>query len=324
MKLIPTAIPEVVVIELTRFQDDRGWFMESFNEAKFQELLADNDKAAAPPFVQDNHSFSKKNVLRGMHYQLPPHAQGKLVRVTQGAAYDVVVDIRAESPTLGQWIGVELNSTNNYCLWVPPGFAHGFLSLAEGTQFLYKTTGYYHPESERSILWNDPQLAIKWPEVPHFNMNEKDQSAPLLRDATLISSSRLSSNTLIELKSIGDERGSLIALEAHREIPFDVKRIYYIYHTKEGVSRGYHAHKNLQQLAVCVAGKCRMILDDGKNRHDYWLDSPNKGLLIDSMIWREMHDFTEDCVLAVFASEFYNEADYIRNYEAFLKEISCG
>lgn len=323
MKVISTAIPDVVILEPSKFQDDRGWFMESFNEEKFHNALTHHGLSVPPAFVQDNHSYSKKNVLRGMHYQLPPHAQGKLVRVTQGAAYDVVVDIREGSPTFGQWVGVELNSINNYSLWVPAGFAHGFLSLMEDTHFHYKTTDYYHQECERSIRWNDSSLAIAWPDVGDLIVNSKDKIAPLFNQADRIQINMKNDNKLIELKSIGDDRGHLVALEACREIPFELKRIYYIFNTKEGVSRGYHAHKKLQQLAVCVSGRCRMVLDDGQKREDYWLDSPTKGLLIDSMTWREMHEFSEDCVLAVFASEFYSEADYIRDYAHFLKEVSC-
>lgn len=323
MKLIRTAIPDVVIIEPTQFEDERGWFMEAFNEEKFHDTLQAHGLAIPPSFVQDNHSYSKKNVLRGMHYQLPPHAQGKLVRVTQGAAYDVVVDIRSGSPTFGQWVAVELNSTNNYSLWVPAGFAHGFLSLAEDTHFLYKTTDYYDKECERSFRWNDPELAIYWPKTERLILNSKDESASFLKEAELMPYKIKNNNKIIELKSIGDDRGHLIAIEACREIPFELKRIYYIFNTQKGVSRGYHAHKKLQQLAVCVSGRCRMVLDNGTTREEHWLDSPTKGLLINSMTWREMHDFSEDCVLVVFANEFYNETDYIRNYDHFLKEINC-
>mgnify|MGYP000232894075 FL=1 len=122
----------------------------------------------------------------------------------------------------------------------------------------------------------------------------------------------------IDFSQLGDERGCLISLEANKQIPFDIKRVYYIYGTEKNVARGFHAHKQLQQVAVCVAGKCRMILDDGKNREDMWLDSPAKGLLIEDMVWREMHDFSEDCVLLVLASEHYDEADYIRDYDEFI------
>lgn len=123
---------------------------------------------------------------------------------------------------------------------------------------------------------------------------------------------------LIDFPALGDERGSLVALEGNKSIPFDIKRVYYIFGTQQGVARGFHAHKQLKQVAVCVTGKCRMVLDDGKNKKSVWLDSATKGILIEDMIWREMHDFSEDCVLLVLASEHYDEADYIRNYEDFL------
>lgn len=126
---------------------------------------------------------------------------------------------------------------------------------------------------------------------------------------------------IIDFPQLGDERGSLISLETSKQIPFDIKRIYYIYGTEKDVARGFHAHKQLKQVAVCVAGKCRMILDDGKNREEMWLDSPAKGLLIEDMVWREMHDFSEDCVLLVLASEHYDEADYIRDYEEFQRSL---
>jgi dTDP-4-dehydrorhamnose 3,5-epimerase-like enzyme len=126
---------------------------------------------------------------------------------------------------------------------------------------------------------------------------------------------------LIDLPSLGDDRGSLVSIEATNHIPFEVKRVYYIYHTKLGVSRGFHAHKNLQQLAVCVAGKCRFLLDDGVTRESVWLDTPDKGLLIGNSVWREMHDFSEDCVLLVLASEHYDESDYIRDYSIFCEAV---
>lgn len=127
---------------------------------------------------------------------------------------------------------------------------------------------------------------------------------------------------LIDLPSLGDERGSLVAIEANKHIPFQVKRVYYIFGTQAGVSRGFHAHKNLQQLAVCVTGKCRMLLDDGINKESVWLDSPNKGLLIGNNVWREMHEFSDDCVLLVLASEHYDESDYIRDYSEFCSAVN--
>lgn len=180
MKLLQTSLPEVVIIEPTVFADNRGWFMESFNEAVFREGLQALGLPLPRPFVQDNHSFSKKGVLRGLHYQVAPHAQGKLVRVSQGAAYDVVVDIRKHSPTFGAWVGIELNCINNRMLWVPEGFAHGFMALEENTHFHYKTTDYYAKDCEGAIRWNDPALAITWPNIEGLTLNQKDCEAPLL------------------------------------------------------------------------------------------------------------------------------------------------
>lgn len=126
---------------------------------------------------------------------------------------------------------------------------------------------------------------------------------------------------LINFSGLGDDRGSLVSLEARKNIPFDIKRVYYIFGTRPGVARGFHSHKALQQVAVCVSGKCKMLLDNGKEKAEVWLDSPTKGILIENMIWREMHDFSEDCVLMVLASEYYDEEDYIRDYEEFLKSV---
>ncbi len=152
-----TPLQDVLVIEPKVFGDERGWFYESFNQ---QEFL--NATGIATPFVQDNHSLSKQGILRGLHYQTQ-HVQGKLVRVTRGAVFDVIVDLRQSSPTFGQWFGLELSVDNHLQLWIPPGFAHGFLVLSEYAEFLYKTTDYYDPRSERCLIWNDPTLAIEWP-----------------------------------------------------------------------------------------------------------------------------------------------------------------
>jgi len=187
MNLIPTHIPDVVIIQPTVFEDERGWFIESFNETHFHRALQDLGLPLPKHFVQDNHSASKKNILRGLHYQKAPHAQGKLVRVVKGAAYDVAVDIREDSPTCGQHVGIELNEDNKTILWIPEGFAHGFLALTEDTHFLYKTTDFYHKTSEQSILWNDPLLAIDWPLSQPPILNDKDQSAPLFSDTPLFS-----------------------------------------------------------------------------------------------------------------------------------------
>ncbi len=157
MKAIPSAIADVIMLEPLVFGDTRGFFMESYNRRRFTELTgADVD------FVQDNHSRSARGVLRGLHYQIR-QPQGKLVRVAQGAVFDVAVDLRCQSPYFGRWVGAVLSADNQRQMWVPPGFAHGFLVLSETADFLYKTTDYYAPEHERCIAWNDPALAVAWP-----------------------------------------------------------------------------------------------------------------------------------------------------------------
>lgn len=177
MKLTQTDIPDVVIIEPSIFSDERGWFMESFNEQRFHSELTKLGLSIPNAFVQDNHSCSNKGVLRGLHYQIAPHAQGKLVRVIQGAVYDVAVDIRRHSPTFGKWVGVELSDKNHKQLWIPEGFAHGFLTLENNTHFLYKTTNYYSKNSESSIIWDDCNLAIKWPieGLKEILISEKDK-----------------------------------------------------------------------------------------------------------------------------------------------------
>lgn len=169
MKATPLAIPDVVLIEPRVFGDARGFFCESFNQQAFNTAIG-----LDVSFVQDNHSKSGKNVLRGLHYQLPPKAQGKLVRVIAGEVFDVAVDIRKDSPTFGKWVGEVLSADNRRQLWIPPGFAHGFLVLSDAAEFLYKTTDYYSPTHERSIRWDDPDLAIDWPLSGRPEMSEKD------------------------------------------------------------------------------------------------------------------------------------------------------
>ena len=186
MKFVALDIPDVVLIEPAVFADERGWFMESFNQAKFDAGLKGLGLPCPEPFVQDNHSCSLKGVLRGLHYQLPPHAQGKLVRVVQGAAFDVAVDIRPGSPTFGRWVGVTLTAANHHQLWIPPGFAHGFLTLEDHTHFLYKTTHGYNKASEASVASHDPAIGIQWPSIDGpILLSEKDQHAPLLAEAVL-------------------------------------------------------------------------------------------------------------------------------------------
>lgn len=170
-----------LLIEPKVFGDDRGFFFESFNQGRFEELVG-----APVGFVQDNHSRSAKGVLRGLHYQLPPAEQGKLVRVSRGAVYDVAVDIRKSSASFGEWIGYELSEDNFHQLWIPPGFAHGFLALTDMTDVLYKTTSHYAPESDRSVRWDDPDIGIAWPlDGVTPLVSPKDQAAPSLVDADL-------------------------------------------------------------------------------------------------------------------------------------------
>ena len=181
MNVTPTAIPDVLVLEPKVFGDARGFFTESFNQQAF-----DAATGSQYTFVQDNHSRSSQGVLRGLHYQLPPHAQGKLVRVVRGAVWDVAVDIRPGSPTFGQWVAETLTEDNHKQLWLPPGFAHGFVVLSDSADFLYKTTDSYAPECDRGIRWDDPELAIAWPQVAGgYLLSEKDQRQPLLAQAQL-------------------------------------------------------------------------------------------------------------------------------------------
>lgn len=182
MKITPLGIPDVFLIEPKVFGDDRGFFFESYNARELTQALGSQHN-----FVQDNHSKSRRGVLRGLHYQLAPQAQGKLVRVVAGEIFDVVVDIRKASPSFGQWVGARLSSQNHHQLWIPPGFAHGFLTLSDATEVLYKTTDFYAPSLERAIRWDDPQLAIDWPLTPeektHVLVSAKDAQAPAFGDA---------------------------------------------------------------------------------------------------------------------------------------------
>lgn len=176
MKLIDTAIPDVKLIEPRVFGDERGFFYESWNHRTFAELGLDID------FVQDNHSRSRNGVLRGLHYQIQ-HPQGKLVRVVVGSVFDVAVDLRRSSPTFGQWVGLELSAENKRMAWIPPGFAHGFLVLSDWAEFLYKTTDYWFPEHERTLMWNDPAVAVDWPLEGEPTLSGKDAEGSNLADA---------------------------------------------------------------------------------------------------------------------------------------------
>lgn len=176
MKAIPTAIPEVLLLEPKVFGDERGYFYESWNRRTFAEL------GIAADFVQDNHSKSQKNVLRGLHYQIE-HAQGKLIRVTAGSVYDVAVDLRRSSPSFGRWVGFTLSAEDKRMAWIPPGFAHGFCVTSDSAEFLYKTTDYWSPQHERTLLWNDPQLAIPWPLTGEPLLAAKDVAGQPLAQA---------------------------------------------------------------------------------------------------------------------------------------------
>jgi len=178
MKATPLSIPDVILLEPKVFGDERGFFFESYNQKAFE--LA---TGLSPTFVQDNHSKSTKGVLRGLHYQLPPMAQAKLVRVVQGEVFDVAVDIRKNSPTFGKWVGEILSADNKKQLWIPEGFAHGFVTLSETAEFLYKTTDYYAAEHERCIMWNEPAISIQWPVYVEPVLSAKDQHGKLLAEA---------------------------------------------------------------------------------------------------------------------------------------------
>lgn len=169
MNVVKTDIPDVLIFEPKVFGDDRGFFFESFSQTKFEEAVGRKIE-----FVQDNHSKSVKGVLRGLHYQMEPYAQGKLVRCVVGEVFDVAVDIRQSSPTFGKWVGVFLSAENKRQLWIPEGFAHGFLVVSEVAEFVYKTTNYYHPQSDRGIMWNDPDINIEWPDSEERQLSDKD------------------------------------------------------------------------------------------------------------------------------------------------------
>ncbi|WP_336219203.1 dTDP-4-dehydrorhamnose 3,5-epimerase [Citrobacter amalonaticus] len=179
MNVIKTEIPDVLIFEPKVFGDDRGFFFESFNQKVFEEAVGRKVE-----FVQDNHSKSKKGVLRGLHYQLAPFAQGKLVRCVVGEVFDVAVDIRKSSPTFGKWVGVNLSAENKRQLWIPEGFAHGFYVLQDNTEFVYKCTNFYKPSFEQALLWNDPVLNITWPVIDKLSpiISEKDLNGDLLEN----------------------------------------------------------------------------------------------------------------------------------------------
>lgn len=175
MNVIKTEIPDVLIFEPKVFSDERGFFFESFNQKIFEEAVG-----YPVSFVQDNHSKSSKGVLRGLHYQLAPFAQGKLVRCVAGEVFDVAVDIRKDSETFGKWVGVNLSAENKRQLWIPEGFAHGFLTISDTAEFVYKTTNYYNVSSDRGITWDDSAIKIKWPIVDKIILSDKDMQQPML------------------------------------------------------------------------------------------------------------------------------------------------
>jgi dTDP-4-dehydrorhamnose 3,5-epimerase len=187
VKVTPTTIPDVLMIEPSVFEDQRGFFFESFNQKAFNKAIGRKVE-----FVQDNHSRSVKGVLRGLHYQQEPYAQGKLIRVVKGEVFDVAVDLRQSSPTFGLWVGVYLTAENKKQLWIPEGFAHGFLVMSEEVEFLYKTTDYWQPEAERILLWNDPSIRVEWPKLDKLDsliISEKDMNGQPFHDCEVFSGS---------------------------------------------------------------------------------------------------------------------------------------
>jgi len=181
MKITPLSIPDILLIDPQVFSDDRGFFFESFNQEKFEEVISKKIN-----FVQDNHSKSMKGVLRGLHYQLAPKAQGKLVRVIQGEVFDVAVDLRQSSPTFGKWVGEIISADNKKQIWIPEGFAHGFLTLSDTAEFLYKTTDFYSKNHEEAIQWNDETIRIDWP-TKDVSLSSKDNAALSFKEAKYFS-----------------------------------------------------------------------------------------------------------------------------------------
>lgn len=183
MRVIATELPGLLVLEPNAFEDERGFFLEAFNQQTFDRAVGEHVE-----FVQDNHSRSQRGVLRGLHYQLPPHTQGKLVRVVSGRVFDVAVDMRRTSETFGRWVGTELTAQSHRQLWIPPGFAHGFLVMSDTADLLYKATDYYAPEAEAAVRWDDPHVAIAWPNPGgKLKLSDKDRCAPTLDKAPLFS-----------------------------------------------------------------------------------------------------------------------------------------
>jgi dTDP-4-dehydrorhamnose 3,5-epimerase len=181
MKFTPLAIPDILVFEPDVFEDQRGFFFESFNQSQFENVIG-----RKITFVQDNHSKSIKGVVRGLHFQLPPKEQGKLIRVIQGQIYDVAVDLRKKSPTFGQWVGEVLSAANKKQIWIPEGFAHGFITLSDDSEILYKATDFYSPNHEQCLIWNDPEINVRWPHTKdNYIFSDKDKKGKALSELSL-------------------------------------------------------------------------------------------------------------------------------------------
>lgn len=317
MKFQQTNIPDVVIVrpQVKKCEDDI--VIENFDKEIFNSELKHLGLKVPVEFVQDRHIVSNKGRVLGLNYQLSPKDQAKLVTVTRGSMYYVAVDLRKESPTFGQWVVAMLSGTNHQMLWIPEGFASGSMTLEEDTYLIQKFTCLNDPTLTRTIKWDDPKLDISWPK--EGNVISQSEKCPDRLKVSQYEEGEQWKPEIIELSIMGDRRGRLISIEQMKTIPFKIKRVYYIYATKTDVIRGLHAHKQLEQLAVCVSGSCRMLLDDGNQKTEVLLDKPDRGLLIKSMIWHEMSEFSTDCVLMVLADEYYDESDYIRDYSTFLE-----
>jgi dTDP-4-dehydrorhamnose 3,5-epimerase len=324
VRIFETSLADVVVLESAISEDSPGFPADCFDEHMFHATLRAAGLSIPQSLILDSHIHLNGGMLRGLNYQLPPHAQGNLIRTFSGSAYVAAVDMRRGSMTFGKWAGVELRGDNPNMLWIPQGFAHGYIALEDNTHIQVRKTHRDNTEFQRKIRWNDAAIDINWPKLAEIHVSKEDAVAPQFVNSEPHSEFLHGTTEPVELKIIGDERGSLVAIEPGLNIPFEIKRVYYIYGTLPDVGRGFHAHRRLEQMAICVAGSCIMVIDDGVTRQEVKLESANKALLIRNMIWREMHEFSDDCVLLVLASEYYDESDYIRDYEQFIQEVNDG
>lgn len=321
MKLLASEIPEVLLVSLEILQDEFGSILKAFDDNEFQSEVQKLGHVIPKSFVYEFSSITQAGAAREIDYHNAPNAQARLVETVRNSALHVVVDMRSNVPTFGHAFAIVINEADRQLLWIPEGFAHGYIALEGGTHVRTRCSIAKQEEDRKIISWYSPAIEAVWRKaaqgksVPDILPSVGDVEISPDRAVKLNSGVRH-----VDFRIIGDHRGSLVAIEGGGNIPFDIKRVYYIFNTKSDVGRGYHAHKHLQQIAICLKGQCRMIVDDGSTRESILLDHPSKGLLISNLIWREMHDFSDDCVLMVLASARYDEADYIRNYESFLLE----